>query len=218
MADSRLDVKGILFDMDGTILDTKPAYIAAAQAAFKTLEFGPPSVSVALEIPKRIEQRQSLPDAVRVSRQKFLKVYLQAFYLTAASKTKPFPDVSKTLDKLSLKAKMAIITMRFIPSYAVLAELRQFDLDKYFNHVVTALDTQKPKPSPEALIKAVKAMDVDMCACVIVGDSVVDVTAGKNAGARTVAVLTGLYDREELAAATPDFLINDVSELPKLLK
>ena len=85
---------------------------------------------------------------------------------------------------------------------------------KYFSHIITALDTHKPKPSPEALIKTVKALDVNMCDCIIVGDSVIDVRAGKTAGAKTVAVLSGLFSRGELALEHPDLILNDVTQLP----
>jgi phosphoglycolate phosphatase-like HAD superfamily hydrolase len=47
---------------------------------------------------------------------------------------------------------------------------------------------------------------------------VIDVQAGKAAGAKTVAVLSGLYSRAELLEAQPNFIINDISELPKLIK
>jgi HAD superfamily hydrolase (TIGR01509 family) len=218
MKKTQLDVNGILFDLDGTILDTKPAYIAAAEVAFKTFGMNPPLPAIALEIPKRIEQKQPLPEAVTAGRETFLKVYLRAFYEASATKTQPFPNVSETLGILCQKAKMALITMRFTPRDVVVAELKQYDLDKYFAYVVTASDTCKPKPSPEALIKAVKAMAVDLCTCVIVGDSVVDIRAGKAAGIKTVAVLTGLYSRGELLSAKPDFLVNDISRLPDLLK
>jgi phosphoglycolate phosphatase len=57
-----------------------------------------------------------------------------------------------------------------------------------------------------------------MCDCVIVGDSVIDVKAGKAAGAKTVAVLSGLYSRAELSEAEPNFILNDVSELPNLVE
>ncbi len=218
MKKTQLAAKGILFDMDGTILDTRPAYIAAADVAFKTLGLDAPSRAVALEIPKRIEQKLPLPEAVKAGRKEFLSVYLQAFYEVSTAKTQPFPNVTQTLSRLCEKAKMALITMRFTPKEAVLTELRQFRLDKYFAYVVTASDTCKPKPSPEALIKAVKAMKVDLCTCIIVGDSVVDVRAGKAAEVKTVGVLTGLYSREELLAARPDFLIEDISQLLGLLK
>jgi beta-phosphoglucomutase-like phosphatase (HAD superfamily) len=163
MNEDKLHVKGIMFDLDGTILDTKPAYIEAARIAFKALGQEIPETAVALEIPKRIEQKQSITDIVKVDPEFFLGIYLKSFYSISASKTKPFPQAANTLASLSNKAKLAVITMRYVPCQAIAGELKQFSLDRFFAHIVTALDTHKPKPSPEALIKAVTAMDVDMC-------------------------------------------------------
>ena len=217
MNNGKLHVKGIMFDLDGTILDTKPAYIEAARIAFKALGQEMPETATALEIPKRMEQKQSIADIVKVNPESFLGIYLKSFYSISASKTKPFPHTAETLVSLSNKAKLAVITMRYVPCEAIADELKQFNLDSFFAHIVTALDTNKPKPSPEALIKAVTAMDVDMCDCIIVGDSVVDVAAGQAAGAKTVSVLSGLYSREELSLAKPDFIINGVADLSGLL-
>ncbi len=90
------------------------------------------------------------------------------------------------------KLNLALITMRHVPNQVIQKELDYFGISKYFTHVVTAFDTTKPKPSPEALIRCVEALDLEMCDCIIAGDSVNDVRAGKAAGARTVAVLSGL--------------------------
>jgi HAD superfamily hydrolase (TIGR01509 family) len=217
MTSPKLKVKGILLDMDGTILDTKDAYIEAAKITFQTMGQTPPENAVALEIPKRIEQKQPLCDLVRGEPQKFLDVYLKTFYAIVQDKTKPIPQATEALEVLSRKAKLALITMRSVPKETLRGELRRFNMDQYFSHVVTALDTHKPKPSPEALIKAVRAIDVQMCDCVIVGDSVIDVQAGKAAGIKTVAVLSGLYSHQELSKVNPNFIINDISELPKLV-
>lgn len=217
MDKTKLVAKGILFDLDGTIFDTIPAYIEAARITFKTIGYQIPENAKMLEIPKRIEQRQSLTDIVKGDTKAFLDVYLKTFYDISTSEAKPFPNIADTLETLSKKAKLAVITMRRVPGASIISELQQFGLDKFFAHVVTALDTHNPKPSPEGLIKAVTALDVQMCDCVIVGDSIVDVKAGKAAGAKTVSVLTGLYSREELAKAEPDFILNNVSELPQLI-
>ena len=93
-----------------------------------------------------------------------------------------------------------------------------FGISKYFTHIVTALDTSKPKPSPEALINCVRALDVEICDCIIAGDSVNDVRAGKAAGARTVAVLSGLFHCEELVKEQPDLILNDVNSLPNFIE
>jgi HAD superfamily hydrolase (TIGR01509 family) len=148
---------------------------------------------------------------------KFLNFYLECYYKVTKIKTKPVPNVQSTLKILSRKAKLALITMRFVPKTAVLEDLTKFGLAEYFTYIVTALDTHKPKPSPEALIKTVKALDVNMCDCVIVGDSIIDMRAGKAAGAMTVAVLSGLFSREALSREQPDLILNDVTELPLFL-
>jgi len=217
MKNGKLHVKGIMFDLDGTILDTCPAYLSAAKTALTALKLPIPEDARLLEIPKRLEQKQPIADIVSTQTQPFLELFLKTFYQTAAQNTVPAPHAAHTLRALSERAKLAVITMRYMPKAKIAEELKRHGLDGYFAHIVTALDTPKPKPSPQALIMAVEAMDVEMCACVIVGDSVVDVEAGRAAGAKAVAVLSGLYTRAELQAAHPDFIINEVSELPSLL-
>ena len=145
-------------------------------------------------------------------------MYFQTWYSISQEKTKLIPNVSATLETLSQKAKLALITMRHAPTQAIIKELECFGISKYFTHVVTAMDTSKPKPSPEALIKCVEALDVEMCSCIIVGDSVNDIRAGKAAGAATVALLSGLFQCEELIKECPDLILKDVTELPEYIK
>ena len=77
---------------------------------------------------------------------------------------------------------------------------------------------QKPKPSPEALIKCARALDVQICDCLMVGDSISDIRAGKAAGTVTAAVLTGLFTREELSKENPDFILDNVSVLSNIVE
>ena len=108
--------------------------------------------------------------------------------------------------------------MRHCPNQVIQKELDYFGISQFFTHVVTALDTSKPKPSPEALIRCVKALDIEMCDCIIAGDSVNDVKAGKAAGAKTVAVLSGLFRRDELAKECPDLILPDLNSLPEFIE
>src|SRR3989304_896809 len=217
MIKSKLKVKGILFDLDGTLVDSKEAYMEAAKTAFQTLGQKPPEKQTALEIPRRLEQNLPITDIVNCNITDFLNVYLKTYYAVTKEKSKPFPNVETTLAQLAQRMKLALITMRFVPKTQIITELEQFRLAKYFSHIVTALDTHKPKPSPEALIKTVKALDVNICDCAIVGDSVSDVRAGKAAGSMTVAVLSGLFSCEELAREKPDLILKDVTSLPSYL-
>ena len=217
MGQKMLKVKGILFDLDGTIVDSRAAHLEAARVALTALNKQPLEVRQALEIPKRLEQGLPIEYLVGADVKAFLDIYLSTYYSNTKTKTKPIPNVKAALEVLSQKAKLALITMRFVPKAIVIEELGQFGLAQYFSHVVTALDTHKPKPSPESLIKAVKTLDVNICDCVIVGDSVTDVRAGKAAGALTVAVLSGLFSHDELAKEHPDLILEDVTKLPTFL-
>ncbi|MCL4430365.1 MAG: HAD family hydrolase [Candidatus Bathyarchaeota archaeon] len=201
-------------DLDGTIVDSTGAYIEAAQIAFRNLKIQPPEDPVLLEIPRRMEQHLTLDDITKGYTKEFLPLYLNAFRSITESKTQLLPNVSTTLAALSQRAKLALITMRHVPNQVVQKELDYFGILPYFSHVVTGLDTAKPKPSPEALIKCREALNLDMCDCLIAGDSVSDMRAGKAAGAKTVALLSGLYNREELEREHPDLVLSDVSLLP----
>jgi HAD superfamily hydrolase (TIGR01509 family) len=213
-----LKARGIFFDLDGTIVDSTEAYIEAARIAFKSIGQTPPADEIALEIPKRLEQGFSISDITNGDSKKFMSAYMKTYYSITQQKTKLIPNVSVTLEALSEKNKLALITMRYVTKQDIVKELEFFGISEYFSRVVTALDTFKPKPSPEAIISCVQALDVEICDCIIAGDSVNDVRAGKAAGARTVAVLSGLFQSEELVKEGPDLILNDVTSLPKFIE
>jgi HAD superfamily hydrolase (TIGR01549 family) len=214
MSKTKLKVKGILFDLDGTIVDSRDAYLEAARTAFQAMGQEPPTTQTALEIPRRLEQNQPIDDLTHANTQGFLEVYLKTFYAITAMETKPIPNIHTALETLQQKAKLALITMRNVPKTAITKELEHFGLAHYFARIITARDTHRPKPSPEALIKTLKAIDVQICDCLTVGDSVTDVKAGKVAGAKTAAVLSGLYTKRELATLKPDLILKDATQLP----
>lgn len=218
MYEKKLKAKGIFLDLDGTIVDSTQAYLEAAKIAFQAIGEKPPQTSVALEIPRRLEQGLQINDLTNGNTKKWLQIYFDAYYSVAEAKTKLLPNVSEALEALSGHAKLALITMRHIPSSVIQKQLDFFGVAKYFTHIVTALDTSKPKPSPEALIQCVRALDVEMCDCIIAGDSVNDVRAGKAAGARTVGLLSGLFERAELARECPDLILPDVTALPEYIE
>ncbi|TRO47398.1 HAD family hydrolase [Candidatus Bathyarchaeota archaeon] len=217
MSVRKLKVQGIFFDLDGTIVDSREAYYEAAKIAFQKMEQEMPKKELVLEIPRKLERKQSIKDVIKGDLHKFLSVYLNAYYSITTEKTKLLPNVSTTLETLSTKAKLALVTMRAFPKENIMKELEAFEIAKYFTCVVTALDTHKPKPSPEALIKCAKALNVQICDCVIAGDSTSDIRAGKAAGVKTVAVLSGLFSRRELAQENPDLIIKDITALPKFI-
>ena len=218
MSNNKLKIKGILFDLDGTLVDSKPAYIKAAQLAFKKLGINPLSDKQAIEIPRKLEQKLPLEINVKDGLPFFLEIYLNSYYSISGSETKLIPNVSSTLKTLSKKAKLSLVTMRSVSKVSLIKELEDFNIAKYFDHFVTALDTKKPKPSPEAVLKCVDSMNLQIDDCIIVGDSVNDIRAGKAAGVKTVAVLSGIFSFRELIKEKPDLIIQNINFLPDFIE
>jgi len=208
-----LRTQGIIFDLDGTIVDSRNAYLEAAKTTFRALGQKPPAPEVLLEIPRRLELKQPISNLFGFDSRSFLDLYLKTYYAITKERTKLITNIPVTLEKLSGRVKLAMVTMRYVPRQVILEELEYFGIAQYFLCVVTALDTSEPKPSPEALIKTSHAIDVPLHDCVIVGDSVCDIRAGKAAGAKTVAVLSGLFSWEELARENPDLILKDASAI-----
>jgi HAD superfamily hydrolase (TIGR01509 family) len=215
----KLNVKAIIFDLDGTIVDSKEAYLEAARVAFSTLAHKEIGVRTAMEIPKRFELSLPLNDLIKgIDEKNFREVYLRAYYEATRTRTKPFPDVGVVLQNLSKRMKLALTTRRHVSKSEVICQLEKFRLANYFQAVVTAIDAANPKPSPEALIQCSEKLRVALRDCAVVGDSVTDVKAGKNAGAKTVAVLSGIFSLKELQRENPDLILEDVKKLPDFLE
>jgi HAD superfamily hydrolase (TIGR01509 family) len=213
MSASGLGSKAFFFDLDGTLVDSRNAYLEAAKTAFRFIGQQPPAPEIALEIPRRLELKQSIDGIFEGDVDKFLERYLGAYYMLTRKETKLIPNIDVTLDILSKKAKLALITMRRIPKPVLIDELEYFGIARHFVHVTTAMDTLESKPSPEALRKTAQAMEIPIQECVMVGDSVSDVRAGKAAGTKTIAVLTGLLSYQELEKEHPTLILKDATLL-----
>jgi phosphoglycolate phosphatase-like HAD superfamily hydrolase len=111
-----------------------------------------------------------------------------------------------------------LATRRHVPKGEVIRQLETFRLARYFQVVVTATETANPKPSPEALVRCSEKLGVALHDCAVVGDSVTDIKAGKNAGAKTVAVLSGIFSLKELQSENPDLILKNVKKLPDFLE
>jgi len=219
-----LRVKALLIDLDGTIVDiTKPCLEAAQKAASK-LKLQNIDPKIGLEIAKKLQSNLPSDDVFakfgigKSGGKEFLKAFLDAWYVIAPVKTTALPKVHGTLQQLSKRFKLALITRRNMPQEPILKELERLGLTQYFEFVVTSQDVDEPKPSPQAFMKAANHLGVSIQDCAVVGDAIVDIQAGKFAGAKTIAVLSGLFSRAELEKQKPDFVIENISSLLNLLQ
>lgn len=216
MLNKKTDIKGIIFDLDGTLIDSKPAYLKSAQLTYKKLGLKPITEIAALKIPKKIEQNLPLDLEINTDLDLFLEIYLRSYYSLSKLETRILPNALSTLEFLSKRVKLSLVTMRSVSKNSLLNELEHFSIGKYFDPIVTALDA-RPKPAPDPLIKCIKKMNLTKEECLMVGDSVNDIRAGKAAGIKSIAVLSGIYSYEELSKEKPDLIIQNILSLTYMI-
>jgi len=217
-------VEALLIDLDGTLVNPKKALLEAATAGYVAIGANQFDARVGIEIARRMEQRLPIHDLFNPKYRepsdlkKFLSAYIDAYYISTMTMAIPLPKVYETLQTLSQNFPLGLVTLRSIPKKQITKELAQLKFLKYFKTVITTMDVKKPKPFPDAVTKGAKQLGVSTNYCAVVGDSVVDIKAGKAAGTKTIAVLSGLYKKEELEKEKPDLIIKNINHLPKHLQ
>ena len=99
----------------------------------------------------------------------------------------------------------------------ILKTLDHFHLDHHFDLILGAAEVTKVKPDPEGLHKICNTLGVAPERTLFIGDMISDIHAGRNAEIRTVAVASGIIEREKLQAERPFMLVSDILELNKTL-
>jgi HAD superfamily hydrolase (TIGR01509 family) len=133
------------------------------------------------------------------------------------SPTKKFllvPGVDEMLAQIHGRYPMAVVSAR--DEKSTLRFLNQFDLCKYFDVIVTGLSAPHTKPYPDPILLAAQKMDVKPEECLMIGDTTVDIRAGKAAGAQALGVLCGFGEEPELKQLGADLILKSTSELTEV--
>lgn len=210
-------VRAVLFDVDGTLLDTRDAWIAAFDAGLAAIRRTSIPGSVAAQwIGTPIEviytercglSGEDLAKAVRV----FQKVEAESVHQGMQA----YPGVREMLESLGAWKLAAVTNKRRDTS---LEALRVAGLLAFFELVLGGDSVSRKKPAPDPILKAAEALGVRPAECAVVGDTENDVRAAKQARARSIGVTWGYGTRASLEAAGVDHLIETPAALPPLLR
>lgn len=211
-----LVAQAVLFDLDGTVVDTIPHILASFRHATTTV-FGAPLPDEELlrhvGIPLARQMRYFTDDEATAER--LLLSYREFNRRTHDEMARLYPNTMSVLQTLaSAGMPMGIVTSK--GREMADKTLGLFGLGRYFSVVVTADDTPAHKPDPMPVITAAGMLGVEPARAAYVGDAPMDVQAGKSAGAFTVAAAWGVASRDRLEAAEPDVLLDDIADLPAL--
>jgi phosphoglycolate phosphatase len=213
------DVGLLVFDLDGTLVDSLRDLASATNQALDRIAPGTPPLPVeevrafvgdgARQLLRRSLDKAGLRNTV----DELLPVYLECYARCLLDTTRLFPGVREALDRLRDRT-LAVLTNK--PGDLSRAILSGLDVADRFARIYGAGDVPGHKPDPAGLLRLLEELGVPPGRAVMVGDSEVDVRTGRAAGVRTVGVTYGLHP-EGLRAVPPDLSIDDLRELPSLL-
>jgi pyrophosphatase PpaX len=209
--------RAVLFDLDGTLIDSVPLIVASMQHAFAGRERAPTVKEWVALIGTPLEamiRRWGEDEAdVALLRER----YKEHQWAHHDSMVHAFPGVPEVLDALSARGvRMAVVTSKLEPSAR--RSLEFLGLSRHFEAVVGLESTVRHKPDPEPVRHALVRLEAVPGEAVFVGDSPHDVRAGNAAGVATVATLWGPFDRDELAVARPTTFASSPGELLETLE
>ena len=207
----------VLFDLDGTLIDTIELLLSSARHAFDGWHrrrpteqewiagIGTPLVQQLQPFAADDGEVGQLLDRYRAYQRehhdRLTRCYADAPAVVAALAHREHP--------------LAVVTSKATP--IANQSLTFVGLDRFFPVVVGFDDTTRHKPDPEPVHHALERLGASSDRAVFVGDSPHDIHAGNAAGVTTVAALWGPFGRETLAAASPDHFIECLADLPGLL-
>ncbi|MDP4179252.1 MAG: pyrophosphatase PpaX [Bacillota bacterium] len=208
-------INAILFDFDGTIIDTNDLIIQSYKHTLKTL------LNINEETSK-IVQYFGEPLAVTLSRyDNKMTEQLVNTYRTYNEKNhdelvKSIPGVKDAILKLKDSGvKLGIVTSKRM--IQVKRGLEILEMTNVFDSIITPADTIKHKPEGEPALKCCELLGVLPEESLFVGDSHFDILCGKNAGCKTCVVSYSLQTMENLLKYKPDYVIDKIDDILKII-
>ena len=197
----KLAPQAILFDMDGVLVDSLDSWWMALNSALKRYKHQEITRD---EFMKTYWGHDLKANLKRLQLNPEVAQFCNVTYGNHIDYIRIYPDTTATLQRLSTYKK-AIITNT--PTDCARQILKKFNIESYFQQIITSDDVQKAKPDPEIVFKACERLGVDPKTVILVGDTVSDVKAGQAAGCIVVGLKT-----------PADITIQTLSELPRLLQ
>lgn len=199
----------IVFDLDGTLVDSLPDIVASFRWSFGALGLeAPPEAAVRAHVGLPLEAMYAL-FAPAAAVPDLAAGYRRHYAEHLADRSRPFPGVVALLGELRERGyALAVATTKQTPMARRL--VTAMGLDRALDHV-QGTDGFAHKPAPDVVERALAAMGAE--GRWMVGDTTHDVGAGKAAGLRTYAVTWGTHDVARLRTAGPDLVAPDLSAL-----
>jgi phosphoglycolate phosphatase len=208
----------IIFDLDGVIIDSTHDLVSAAQYTLGRVGSSDPGFSFLRNCiggGARNLLLHSLDEDKKDRVEDALTIFREYYERNCVNATRLYPGVKDVLTFYSGHKSLAVATFKIrAATQRILAELGVLHL---FNAIVTADDVQRPKPDPQCVESILQSLRCSAEETILIGDTPTDVQTAKNAGICSCAVLYGIGTHEDLYAAKPDFVIENLLELTSIV-
>ncbi len=210
----------IIFDWDGTLVDSHQVVVASFQKALTTSNH-----KISNEFIKRligVGAAETFREILRVSKSYFDETRIENLVkkkvqneIEMSNEVKPLRGALELLETLKGKVRIGLASMnnREIINHM----LKTRNMQKFFNVVITADDINNSKPNPEIFLKCATKLKCEPSKCVAIEDSIFGVEAAKKAKIAVIAIPTGAYSKEELRKAKPELIVDSLQEKRKIL-
>lgn len=213
-------IKALCFDVDGTLSDSDDVYAAQYARWLRHIPFVRNPAALGRRIVMWMESPGNLVmstsdrigfDGLAIPTIDWFYRHFpqpQTKYLVVAGVAEMLPRLKQRYPIAAISARDERNTMSF---------LENCNLLQHFDVVMTALSARHTKPYPDPILLAAKKMGVPPENCVMIGDTTVDIRAGKSAGTQTVGVLCGFGEEPELRHLNPDLILQTTADVEAVL-
>ncbi|MFC1658547.1 HAD family hydrolase [Candidatus Omnitrophota bacterium] len=210
-------VDTIIFDVDGTLIDSRQDIANAVNFALKKAGLQEKSITqISSYIGMGVEDliSRAVGQQAGALFKKALTAFEAYYRKHSADNSVLYPGVKEVLEYYKEKRKVVITNRNY--EFAV-SGLKAAGIYAYFEDIIGGDDAACMKPSSCPLDKFMHGLDIDKARAIIVGDMDIDVLAGKRAGILTCAVTYGIGRREDILKAKPDYVIGNLRQLKEII-
>jgi HAD superfamily hydrolase (TIGR01509 family) len=215
-------VDTIMFDLDGTLVDSMDCYYSVFLDAFAQMDLPvceKPELMALLRHGRNILDVLIPEDTVdrEVTTERCRNLFRDMWEERSLTAINLLPEVAPTLHTLHGHG-LAIGLATAARGGWIQHVLERHQVAHCFGAIVTVAEVKARKPAPDVLIECLRRLGSQSERSIYVGDSPIDILAAKSAGVRSIGVLSGASDRASLDEVGPELILEHVGQLPALLK